>query len=101
MSAVRAEALERDLGGELGTLLVGQRSGHIGFDEARGDGIDGDVARGNLSRQRLGKAHSRRPWRPHSWSGRRCPPLPTTEAILMMRPSRAFIMPRRQALDSR
>ena len=45
-------------------LLFGQRPGHVGVDEARGDGVDGDAPRGHLPRQRLGEPEQRRPWRP-------------------------------------
>ncbi len=82
-------------------LRVGQRARHVGVDEARRDAVDGDVAAADFLRERLGEADAAPPWPRRSWPGPGCRDEPTTEPIWMMRPWRAFIMPRSTAFARR
>ena len=53
MSSGVAEPADRDALLDLGLDLLGQDVGHVGGDEARGDDVDGDPARGQLAGDRL------------------------------------------------
>jgi hypothetical protein len=71
--------------------VLGQAGGHVGGDEARGDHVHGDAAAADFLRERLAEGDD---------AGLRggvvrlpaLPVTPMTEAMLMMRPLRAFIM---------